>query len=318
MNSGWEAADSENSRYYYSDGEYFIETNNDISYHYIVSGDSFQDGILQIEMRHVSGEEESTGGMVFWRYLDEDNFYALTVNGNGSFNVHRFLKGTYGLISLPVISPALKTGGAKNEIIISMHGDTTDIFFNEIFVYSFSDPSITQGSVGLGVSPDRSSPASYAFDNLSFYSYQIDSSYLPHKPEPTSIPVYRSITWAELVQFLASDHTNWHEYDLDTYNCVNYAIDLAAGAKQEMIKTRLVGVDFVGQETGHAFVEFETSDRGIIFVEPQGDNTYSNVQIGNQLCDDWGEFECMGVIAEIHYFGACDHDRRCTIDLLQD
>jgi hypothetical protein len=113
MNSGWEAADSENSRYYYSDGEYFIETNNDISYHYIVSGDSFQDGILQIEMRHVSGEEESTGGMVFWRYLDEDNFYALTVNGNGSFNVHRFLKGTYGLISLPVISPALKTGGRK-------------------------------------------------------------------------------------------------------------------------------------------------------------------------------------------------------------
>ena len=318
LNSGWEAEDSEVSRYYYSEGEYFIEAFNDLSYYYIVSGDSFQDGILQVETRHVSGDVETTGVMVFWRYLDEDNFYALTVYGNGSYNIHRFLHGTYGLISLPTISPALKTGEETNKIIVSMHGDTTEIFFNDIFAYSFSDPAIKAGSVGLGVSPDRSSPVSYAFDNLAINTYHEDSNYLPIKPEPTPIPEYRSITWAELVQFLADDHTNWHEYDLETYNCVNYAVDLAVGAEQERIKTRLVGVDFIGQETGHAFVEFETSDRGIIFVEPQGDNTYSNVKLGNLLCDDWGEFECMGVIDKIHYFGACDHEHHCTVDLSQN
>ena len=55
--------------------------------------------------------------------------------------------------------------------------------------------------------------------------------------------------------------------------------------------------------TCHALVEFDTSDWGPVFVELQGDNTYSNVSVGNNLCEDWEKYPCMGVISNIEYFG---------------
>lgn len=315
MDSGWEASDDNSSRYYYSDGEYFIEANSDISYYYIINEDPFDDGVMTVNLRILSGDQELTGGMVFWRCLDNDNFYALTLSANGEYSIHRFLHGKYDLISLPEYSPLLNTGDQTNEVTIAFHGETSEIYFNDQFAYQFTDPSLKSGSIGLGASPDKSSPVKVSFDDLSVYRYYPGSPNTPVSPEPTAVPEYRNLSWSQLVKFLADDHTNWHEYDLETYNCVDYAIDLAENAKNENIKVRLVGVDFVGQPTGHAFVEFETSDRGVIFVEPQGDNTYSNVKIGNQLCDDWGEYDCMGVISDIQYFGACDHQHYCTIYL---
>ena len=315
MYSGWEASDDDTSRYYYSDGEYFIEANSDVSYYFIINEETFDDGVFSVNLRMLSGDQELTGGMVFWRYLDNDNFYALTMSPNGEYSIHRFLHGKYDLISLPEYSPSLNTGDKTNKVTIAFHGDTSEIYFNGQFAYQFNDPSIKSGNIGLGASPDKSSPVKVSFDDLSVYRYNPGSPNTPFSPAPTSEPEYRYLSWSQLVKFLSDDHTNWNEYDLETYNCVDYAVDLAENARNENIKVRLVGVDFVGQPTGHAFVEFETIDRGIIFVEPQGDNTYSNVKIGNQLCDDWGEYECMGVISDIQYFGACDHQHNCTIYL---
>jgi len=317
MNSGWEAEDSNTSRYYYSDGEYIIEANNNPSYFFIVNNDSYNDGVFSISMRHLSGDPDETGGMVFWRYQDNNDFYAMTVTADGEFSIHRFLHGKYDLISLPIKTPLLKTGDQSNKITIVFHGITSEIFINDQFAYSFNDPSLPNGKIGMGASPARSSAVKVAFDDLSVYKYDPGSPFTPEMPEPTPAPNYQPINWSQLVQFLADDHTNWHEYDLDTYNCVDYAVDLAAAAERQNIKVRLVGVDFVGQDTGHAFVEFDTTDRGPIFVEPQGDNTYSNVKIGNDLCDDWGKYECMGVISDIQYFGACDHQHNCTVSLPQ-
>ncbi len=52
-----------------------------------------------------------------------------------------------------------------------------------------------------------------------------------------------------LVQFLIDDHTNWREYDMETYNCMDYAIDLVANARNENLKAWMVGVYFYDQET---------------------------------------------------------------------
>jgi hypothetical protein len=132
-------------------------------------------------------------------------------------------------------------------------------------------------------------------------------------PTPKKISeVYKPIAWKDLVDFLARDHTNWNAYDINNYNCLDFAIDLVENAKKQKIDAWIVGVDFTNGETGHAFVGFNTSDKGIVYVEPQGDNTYSNVAIGNWLCDDWGKFECMGIIKSIEKAGVCTHDHMCT------
>lgn len=311
--SGWELYSEEDAHYYYSNGEYFIQVSKNESYYISASQKSVKDGVFTVEMRHLEGDEALTSGMVFWRYRNQYNYYALQISDNGEFSVHRYLDGKYGLISLPASSKYLNTEGKKNKIMVVFHGDNFEIYFNDQFAYHFVDDSIENGSVGLGAYPNLESKVKVAFDNLNVYKYDQLNEFTPQQPQLTSTPEYQSVSWQQLTQFLSDDHTNWREYDLENYNCMDYAIDLVANARYSDINAKIVTVQFVDQETGHAFVAFETSDRGTLFVEPQGDNTYSNVDIGNDLCDDWGEFECMGIIESIEYFGECDHAQNCTV-----
>jgi hypothetical protein len=104
------------------------------------------------------------------------------------------------------------------------------------------------------------------------------------KPTRTVSPQYNAISWNELSDFLAKDHTNWHAYNADTYTCVNYAMDLTSHAHSEKIHAWIVGVVFNHTEPGHAFVAFETTDKGVVWIEPQSDYAYSSVVLGKPLC----------------------------------
>jgi hypothetical protein len=133
---------------------------------------------------------------------------------------------------------------------------------------------------------------------------------VPMVPSDTPPASYRQIDWMELVSFLEKDHTNWNQYILGKYTCVNFAVDLAANAGRQNIKTWIVLVEFTDGGPGHAFVAFQTTDRGIIYVEPQGDNTYSVVEVGKPLCDEWGVYQCMGTVASVEY-AQCDSAQNC-------
>ncbi len=313
--SGWEAPDDDEVKFFYKDEQYHIQAASSEQYYIITSGKSFRDAVLTVDVQHLTGDDSLTAGLVFWRYEDNNNFYALVLFDNGTYSIHRYLDGAYGQIKLLTASPALKPAGESNKVTIAFHNDKSDLYFNDQFVFRFIDSSLWKGEVGMGAYPDPTSDVQVAFDNLAVYKYDPANEFTPLIPEMTPTPSYHPITWEELVQFLSDDHTNWNDYDLETYNCLDYAVDVVANAHQQNIKARVVAVTFVGQEMGHAFVEFETSDRGITFVEPQGDNTYSNVEIGVPLCDDWGKFECMGVVSSIKYYGECDHTYNYTVEL---
>jgi len=120
-----------------------------------------------------------------------------------------------------------------------------------------------------------------------------------------------SITWTELVSFLEKDHTNWNPYVPGKYTCLDFSTDLVANATQQGIKAWIVAVDFTDGGPGHAFVAFETSDRGIVYVEPQADDAYPIVAVGKNLCDSWGVYQCMGTVSSIQYI-QCDKAHFCT------
>ena len=101
-------------------------------------------------------------------------------------------------------------------------------------------------------------------------SKPVTYSYSTIQPTPTIN--YRPITWKELVNFLSDDHTNWNEYIPGKYVCLDFAVDLVANAEKRYIKAWIVGVEFKDGGPGHAFVAFETTDRGIVYIEPQADN----------------------------------------------
>jgi hypothetical protein len=127
----------------------------------------------------------------------------------------------------------------------------------------------------------------------------------------TAVNSYRPITWMELVDFLAKDHTNWNEYIPGKYTCLDFSVDLVTNAEKQDIQAWVVLAEFSNNSIGHAFVGFKTTDLGIVYVEPQADDTYQVMEVGHPLCDAWGVYECMGTVSSIQ-FAQCDHTAMCT------
>jgi uncharacterized protein with PQ loop repeat len=129
--------------------------------------------------------------------------------------------------------------------------------------------------------------------------------------KPTFTPFHgQLLSWVQLVRFIEDDHTNFRAYDANHYICLDFAIDLVANAAKKAIKAWVVGVDFSNGEVGHAFTAFETTDRGVVFIEPQTDVPYIKPVVGHPLCDGWTGTDCMGTISKIDYV-QCDHTHRC-------
>lgn len=82
----------------------------------------------------------------------------------------------------------------------------------------------------------------------------------------------------ELLQFLVEDKTDEHEYIPDKYVCWDFAMDLVNNAKKRHIQAGFVMIEYYGGG-GHSVVAFNTTDKGIVFVEPQEDTFVT-------LCDN--------------------------------
>ena len=165
--------------------------------------------------------------------------------------------------------------------------------------------------------------ASSAYQSAATYTalptYTSNPTYTPF-PTYTAIPhatptfEYRLISWIGLNDFLAADHTNWHEYDFETYNCVNYAMELVSNARAAGINAWIVTVLFQDSDIGHAFVAFPTTDKGTVWIEPQSDYAYAEVQVGEPLCWKIEPTRCQdwGIVVEITQPAECDwHTHMC-------
>lgn len=82
--------------------------------------------------------------------------------------------------------------------------------------------------------------------------------------------VLRDPDYQEMKRFLAEDGTSEQEYLESAYTCVDFAADIKANAAEEGIRCAYVIIEYVGG-SGHAAVAFDTTDNGLVFIEPQFD-----------------------------------------------
>jgi predicted nuclease with TOPRIM domain len=76
-------------------------------------------------------------------------------------------------------------------------------------------------------------------------------------------------TYDQAISFIESDETDQNEYTPE-YVCYDFTADFSGNATQEGYRCGFVYIEFV---TGaHAIACFNTTDMGLIFVEPQNDN----------------------------------------------
>jgi hypothetical protein len=80
----------------------------------------------------------------------------------------------------------------------------------------------------------------------------------------------RNPTYQEMKTFMSQDPTNANTYMEDKYVCVDFAAAVSNNAEAKGIRCAVVDI-FYPDGYGHTIVAFDTTDRGLIYVEPQFD-----------------------------------------------
>jgi hypothetical protein len=103
------------------------------------------------------------------------------------------------------------------------------------------------------------------------YQSGYQAGYKPGTEQKTSSGyTLQNPTYQEMKTFLAQDSTNVNNYVEDQYVCVDFAAAVNNNAKAKGIHCAVVDI-FYPDGYGHTIVAFDTTDRGLIYIEPQFD-----------------------------------------------
>ncbi len=70
-----------------------------------------------------------------------------------------------------------------------------------------------------------------------------------------------------MVAFIKADDTDFRDYVENAYVCADFAEDVHNNAEAAGIRAGWVALSFDGTEEGHALNSFETTDRGLIYID---------------------------------------------------
>ena len=84
-------------------------------------------------------------------------------------------------------------------------------------------------------------------------------------------PTAKDVSFAELRSFILEDDTDEDTYIERVRICGDFAETLHNNAERAGIRAAFVGIDFVGEEIGHALNAFCTGDRGLVYVDCTGE-----------------------------------------------
>lgn len=74
-------------------------------------------------------------------------------------------------------------------------------------------------------------------------------------------------TFDRLMAFLEADATDTNSYADDVYVCADFAEDVHNNAEAAGIRTGWVGINFENMDSSHALNAFETTDRGLVYID---------------------------------------------------
>jgi hypothetical protein len=74
-------------------------------------------------------------------------------------------------------------------------------------------------------------------------------------------------TFDEMVAFIRADPTDYRDYVQGVYVCSDFAEDVHNNAEAAGIRAGWVSITFAGTDEGHALNSFETTDRGLVYID---------------------------------------------------
>lgn len=135
-------------------------------------------------------------------------------------------------------------------------------------------------------SDEPTSEATTIKDGINVYHnkqprYYGASSYIPVRLSNNELA--RNPTWQELINFLILDETDENAYVPGIRVCAEFAAGLHNNAEKAGIKAAWVSLEFTDNLDGHALNAFETTDKGLVFVDCTGGAPSYSASITNLL-----------------------------------
>jgi hypothetical protein len=95
------------------------------------------------------------------------------------------------------------------------------------------------------------------------------------------VTVPKMVKYEVVVEFLKEDKTNENRYVDQVFDCVTFTKIVKENANSKGIKCGVVSLDLTGtKRIGHAINAFETTDRGIVYFDPQTDGERFGIYVG--------------------------------------
>lgn len=122
------------------------------------------------------------------------------------------------------------------------------------------------------------------------------------------------VTWEQVKEFVMNDDTNSHTYIPGSFVCADFAALLHNRAEASGIKTAYISVDFtVGP--GHALDAFNTTDRGMVYIDCTGPG-FQSPTFGESLDgqDVYAEYDKVAYIEVGQPYGLISLDKATSFD----
>ena len=114
-------------------------------------------------------------------------------------------------------------------------------------------------------------------------------------------------TWQQLKNFLLSDKTDQNQYIPGSYMCADFAKEIHDNAEAAGIRAAFVGVFFKGEIDDHALNAFETTDKGLVYIDCGDVDTIVYIEEGKEyqpisLCESDYIIEPLGIVKAVEIY----------------
>ncbi len=101
-------------------------------------------------------------------------------------------------------------------------------------------------------------------------------------------------SYGELLNFLKNDDTVKNKYVSPNFTCADFAQELQNHAESDGIRCGFAGISFLNSKYGHAMDVFDTTDKGLVYV----DTTSGEVHISKNI-HPGARYDNMGIISDV-------------------
>jgi hypothetical protein len=122
---------------------------------------------IDLDVDHILGTPDKSGGGLLFRIQDPDNMYGFLVSAAGTFCVGKWGAGTWNVLINWTSSTAVNKGVARNHLTVVANGGALSFLVNDTQVAMLTDQSFPWGRVGTAARAfDADVDVLQGFDNL--------------------------------------------------------------------------------------------------------------------------------------------------------